>query len=200
MDRRDEMAEFGSPLSNLPDVEINEDSMTATFFVEADPPEPPPPPPPSRLEQMGAKLDKKLASFVDRVTEKLVEKGAFHKLSYDGKTRYPTNEYSEWFPKVRAPGGWPNYPTGFRELAKKVIAQRSLYHLFRVHVDMRRHWTPPGKDRRENALLLDFHVFDSTRYFPHLNVWFAFNCYGQDYHDYKIRPFQVGVGRTPCVR
>jgi hypothetical protein len=155
MDRRDEMAEFGSPLHNLPDVEIDEDSMTATFFVEAEPPEPPPPPPPSKLEQLGAKVDKRLASFVDRVTEKLIQKGAFHKTSFDGKTRYVDPDYNAWFPDCPRRTLF-DYPTGFRELAKKIIEQRSLYHLFRVRVAMKQHWTPPGKARHENALLLDF--------------------------------------------
>lgn len=199
MDHRDRVATYGTELSSLPDVEINTDSMTATFSVEAEPPEPPPPPPPSRLEQIGSKVDAALSSLIDRVTEKLHEKGAFQKTAADGK-RYSVNEYHEWFPKCPQRADSWYYPQGFRDLAKLVVKQRSVYHLFRCRVNMHRHWTPPGRERRPNALLLDFHVFDSTRYFPHLNVWFATNCSGPGYNDYKIRPFQFGLGRTPLVR
>lgn len=200
MDRRDEIAEFGSPLNNLPNVEFDEDSMTATFFVEAEPPPPPPPPPPSKLEQMGAKLDEKLASLADRVTEKLHEKGVFQKLTPLGSVR-PTDDYHQWFPlPPNDLTHWSELPTGFRELAKSIVKKRSLYRLFRVRVDMKRHFQWADKERRKNSLLVDFHLFDSTRYFPHVNVWFAANCSGLDYHDYKVRPFQVGIGRTPYVR
>lgn len=215
MDRRDEMSEHGSMLNQLPDVKIDKETMTATFYVDPEPPPPPPPPVPSTLEKIGMKVDDKIVRFVDRVTKRLYK---------DGKLNWASRSYDlhEWIPKPpshkRSNDSYRpahDYAENWKDLFRLAIKERSYYRIIRMHLTIvqKQDITWAGKAARDEAskyhglnnVQVEVVVGEETRMVPGKRFWVAFaarevDAGGNTPGWFTCYPVQFGTGRAPCPR
>ena len=201
MDPRDEANCFGTLLKSLPDVEIDEEEMTATFYVE---PELPPPPPhkPSFLEKVGLKMDQKLSSLASRVTARLREKGAFRVESQYGS--YDKRDFHRWFPKYPGNQGRKAYAESVKEMLRLALKERSFYRLARLQVNVNHKgkvlFGPKQGTTQDDCVQVDLVLGEDTSYIPGVRLWVAFSGRSQD-DWYAVVPFQFGMNsKSPCPR
>jgi hypothetical protein len=216
MDRRDQMAMYGSALSSLPDVKIDVENMTATFYADADVGVVPGRVK-SKLELQGEEIDEKLGKLIDMIIDKMIEKDLL-KTSYTGSGRgwfrhLPKGVAESWNRKTG--NGWT-----FIEMVKDSIEKRTIDHFFHVYVTIDlgskkwadpegthwphkvlvkvdigpRHWISTGPGPRDRVLpSISFFFkkgYEKVNSETDLNdSWFYRS-------DKEVTPFQVGIGQS----
>ncbi len=192
MDRRDRMAMYGSDLKSLPEVEIDLDAMTATFYVEPDLPAAPLREK-SELELRGEQLDESISKFIDEVIDRLVDskkiEPKYMGSCYGWSIHFPERPegYMDFLPESRRT--W--FQGTLREMLVDALRTKSFYNFFKgyLSVDLASRWQSQWDTERPKAphtivLSLQFGPRDwiqldkddsQNRTRPSIRLWFKKN-------------------------